>query len=200
MKLQETVHSYTRPGYRTVYGGDLGSIPPDSASTDVPKDVIASAYAADKECDEGLPAGADDPEVDVVALVHVVAEAHVTVGGLDGGLTTAFDALVVVVDGRGAPVANVVPDVPAAPAAPGVNTVRRIQPFCKARKLLGHIPSPCSRCAVVLDGAGRSPKRLAGHRTPTGPAVLGDATLLSRGAPRSPVGRGRRRGGGAGRG
>ncbi|MFJ5934670.1 hypothetical protein [Streptomyces sp. NPDC093071] len=152
VKLQETVHPYTRPGCRTVYGGDLNSTPPDSASTDVPKDVVTSAYVADKECDEGLPAarsrdgratkplatrgikvdylsgpsvdtvvpcdvtaGADDPEVDVVALVHVMADAHVTVGGLDGDLTTAVDALVVVVDGRGAPVANVVPDVPAAP-------------------------------------------------------------------------------------
>ncbi|WP_432060884.1 hypothetical protein [Streptomyces sp. S1] len=168
MKLQETVHSYTRPGYRTVYGGDLSSIPPDSASTDVPKGVVTSAYVADKECDEGLPAarsrdgratkplatrgikvdylsgpsvgtvvpcdvtaGADDPEVYVVALVHVVADAHVTVGGLDGDLTTAVDALVVVVDGRGAPVANVVPDVPAVSAgvegdAGGV--VRRLRP------------------------------------------------------------------------
>ncbi|WP_030693026.1 hypothetical protein [Streptomyces globisporus] len=56
MFLQEIVHSYTQPGYRTVYGGDLNSIPSDSASTDVPKDVMTSAYAADKECDEGLSA------------------------------------------------------------------------------------------------------------------------------------------------
>ncbi|MYV70320.1 hypothetical protein GT043_31145 [Streptomyces sp. SID2131] len=55
-KLQEIVHSYTRPGYRTVYGGDLNSVPPDSASTGVPKDVMTSAYAADEECDEGLSA------------------------------------------------------------------------------------------------------------------------------------------------
>ncbi|MGW7199734.1 hypothetical protein [Streptomyces chryseus] len=53
-KLQEIVHSYTPAGYRTVYGGDLNSIPPDSASPDNPKDVMTSAYAADKECDEGL--------------------------------------------------------------------------------------------------------------------------------------------------
>ncbi|MFF0427213.1 hypothetical protein ACFYUJ_22705 [Streptomyces sp. NPDC004520] len=55
-KLQEIVHAYTPPGYRTVYGGDLNSVPPDSASPDVPKDVVASAYAADEECDEGLSA------------------------------------------------------------------------------------------------------------------------------------------------
>ncbi|MFF0558035.1 hypothetical protein [Streptomyces sp. NPDC004266] len=55
-KLQEIVHSYTQPGYRTVYGGDFNSVPPDSASTDAPKDVMTSAYAADGECDEGLSA------------------------------------------------------------------------------------------------------------------------------------------------
>ncbi|MFJ8658388.1 hypothetical protein [Streptomyces sp. NPDC093795] len=53
-KLQEIVHAYTQPGYRTVYGGDLNSIPPDSASPDTPNDLMTSAYAADKECDEGL--------------------------------------------------------------------------------------------------------------------------------------------------
>ncbi|MFD7447272.1 hypothetical protein [Streptomyces sp. NPDC059909] len=52
-KLQEIVHSYTPAGYRTVYGGDFNSVPPDSASPDTPKDVMTSAYAADKECDEG---------------------------------------------------------------------------------------------------------------------------------------------------
>lgn len=53
-KFQEIVHAYTQPGYRTVYGGDLNATPPDSASSDLPKDVLTSAYAADKECDEGL--------------------------------------------------------------------------------------------------------------------------------------------------
>ncbi|WP_425866880.1 endonuclease/exonuclease/phosphatase family protein [Streptomyces sp. DT193] len=52
-KLQEIVHSYTPAGYRTVYGGDFNSVPTDSASPDTPKDVMTSAYAADKECDEG---------------------------------------------------------------------------------------------------------------------------------------------------
>ncbi|MFP3988869.1 hypothetical protein U9R90_15470 [Streptomyces sp. E11-3] len=52
-KLQEIVRSYTPAGYRTVYGGGFNSIPPDSASPDNPKDVMTSAYAADKECDEG---------------------------------------------------------------------------------------------------------------------------------------------------
>jgi hypothetical protein len=53
-EFQKIVHSYTMPGYRTVYGGDLNSIPPDSASTDTPNDLMTSAYAADEECDEGL--------------------------------------------------------------------------------------------------------------------------------------------------
>ncbi|MFJ2937549.1 endonuclease/exonuclease/phosphatase family protein [Streptomyces sp. NPDC087219] len=53
-ELQKIVRSYTMPGYRTVYGGDLNATPPDSESPDAPKDVTASAYAADKECDEGL--------------------------------------------------------------------------------------------------------------------------------------------------
>ncbi|MFE2015832.1 hypothetical protein [Streptomyces sp. NPDC059491] len=55
-ELQKIVRSYTMPGYRTVYGGDLNAVPPDSASPDAPKDVVTSAYAADKECDEGLSA------------------------------------------------------------------------------------------------------------------------------------------------
>ncbi|MGW6389595.1 hypothetical protein ACWFR1_03615 [Streptomyces sp. NPDC055103] len=55
-KLQEIVHAYTMPGYRTVYGGDLNATPPDSTSTDLPKDVLTPAYTADKECDEGLSA------------------------------------------------------------------------------------------------------------------------------------------------
>ncbi|MFD9051005.1 hypothetical protein [Streptomyces zaomyceticus] len=53
-KFQEIVHAYTQPGYRTVYGGDLNVTPPDSASSDLPKDVLTSAYASDEECDEGL--------------------------------------------------------------------------------------------------------------------------------------------------
>ncbi|MFE2562028.1 endonuclease/exonuclease/phosphatase family protein [Streptomyces sp. NPDC059352] len=53
-ELQKIVRSYTMPGYRTVYGGDLNVTPPDSTSTDLPKDVLTSAYAADEECDEGL--------------------------------------------------------------------------------------------------------------------------------------------------
>ncbi|MCX5392283.1 hypothetical protein [Streptomyces sp. NBC_00094] len=53
-ELQKIVRSYTMPGYRTVYGGDLNSIPPDSASPDTPNDLMTSAYAADTECDEGL--------------------------------------------------------------------------------------------------------------------------------------------------
>ena len=56
-KLQEIVHAYTQPGYRTVYGGDLNATPPDSdPANDLPKDLMTSAYAADKECDEGLSA------------------------------------------------------------------------------------------------------------------------------------------------
>ncbi|MFF3889720.1 endonuclease/exonuclease/phosphatase family protein [Streptomyces sp. NPDC001914] len=51
--LQNIVHSYTPDGYRTVYGGDFNSVPSDSASTDTPHTVMDSAYAADKECDEG---------------------------------------------------------------------------------------------------------------------------------------------------
>ncbi|WP_326784199.1 endonuclease/exonuclease/phosphatase family protein [Streptomyces sp. NBC_00151] len=51
--LQDIVHSYTPAGYRTVYGGDFNSVPSDSASSDTPKTVMDSAYAADKECDEG---------------------------------------------------------------------------------------------------------------------------------------------------
>ncbi|MGV9790568.1 endonuclease/exonuclease/phosphatase family protein [Streptomyces sp. NPDC003435] len=53
--LQEIVHSYTPAGYRTVYGGDFNSIPPDFKSKyDKPATVLTSAYAADQECDEGL--------------------------------------------------------------------------------------------------------------------------------------------------
>ncbi|KQX50957.1 hypothetical protein ASE09_13205 [Streptomyces sp. Root66D1] len=57
-KLQEIVHAYTPAGYRTVYGGDFNSVPPDSVlppaeSPDKPLDVMTSAYAADTECDEG---------------------------------------------------------------------------------------------------------------------------------------------------
>ncbi|MFI0968236.1 hypothetical protein ACH4S8_43900 [Streptomyces sp. NPDC021080] len=56
--LQNIVHSYTPAGYRTVYGGDFNSVPPDSVLPpapvlDKPLDVMTSAYAADKECDEG---------------------------------------------------------------------------------------------------------------------------------------------------
>ncbi|WP_190125489.1 hypothetical protein [Streptomyces inusitatus] len=54
--LQQIVHSYTPAGYRTVYGGDFNAVPPDSASPDTPKDVMASAYQKDKECDEGRDA------------------------------------------------------------------------------------------------------------------------------------------------
>ncbi|TDT35204.1 hypothetical protein EV562_109144 [Streptomyces sp. BK208] len=54
--LQDIVHSYTPAGYRTVYGGDFNSVPPDSASPDTPKDVVTLAYAADRECDEGRSA------------------------------------------------------------------------------------------------------------------------------------------------
>ncbi|MEU8881174.1 endonuclease/exonuclease/phosphatase family protein [Streptomyces hydrogenans] len=53
-EMQRMVRSYTMPGYRTIYGGDFNAVPPDSASPDTPKDVLASAYAADEECDEGL--------------------------------------------------------------------------------------------------------------------------------------------------
>ncbi|MFD5520850.1 hypothetical protein [Streptomyces sp. NPDC127066] len=52
--LQDIVHSYTPAGYRTVYGGDFNSVPPDSTSRDTPKTVMTSAYAADEECDEGM--------------------------------------------------------------------------------------------------------------------------------------------------
>ncbi|MFD8674901.1 hypothetical protein ACFV1A_17635 [Streptomyces seoulensis] len=61
--LQDIVHSYTPAGYRTVYGGDFNSVPPDSTSPDTPHDVVTSAYAADKECDEGETARVRDGKV-----------------------------------------------------------------------------------------------------------------------------------------
>ncbi|MGW0469470.1 endonuclease/exonuclease/phosphatase family protein [Streptomyces sp. NPDC003027] len=53
-QLESVVHARTPAGYRTVFGGDLNVVPPDSTSPDGPKDALKGLYAADRECDEGL--------------------------------------------------------------------------------------------------------------------------------------------------
>ncbi|NUW02524.1 endonuclease/exonuclease/phosphatase family protein [Streptomyces sp. CAI 127] len=51
-QLAEIVKVYEQRGYRTIFGGDFNSVPPDHTISDPPNTILIKTYAEYRECDE----------------------------------------------------------------------------------------------------------------------------------------------------
>ncbi|MEU0099930.1 endonuclease/exonuclease/phosphatase family protein [Streptomyces sp. NPDC006267] len=56
-QLAGIVKTYEQRGYRTIFGGDFNSVPPDHTESDPPNTVLVDTYAEYRECDENSITG-----------------------------------------------------------------------------------------------------------------------------------------------